>query len=270
MSAAAQEVLLSHVNKDVKLTTFLGRIQLPINFSAVLFRHLKKAIALTTERRYGKDLVGFLGSPFSFQRTQTIQQLASSTQKCLIAGLLPTSAASLNQISLDSRAPFDTAERYGTSKRLSSTMAADGTRGSNHVRFSPELAFAGPSFRTIKPRLLSCGTKEPIDVRVGEEIFGCCQAPLIRLLPQVLRVSQPIRVMSEEKTASRHNSTSIYAQNPSETMARYRTRATFVCQHQSRPSPRSYPGREVPLVGQLIESIGACRCHWEQRHDEDL
>jgi hypothetical protein len=214
MSAAAQEVLLSHVNKDVKLTTFLGRIQLPMNFSAVLFRHLKKAIALTTERRYGKDLVGFLGSPFSFQRTQTIQQLASSTQKCRIAGLLPTSAASLNQISLDSRAPFDTAERYGTSKRLSSTMAADGTRGSNHVRFSPELAFAGPSFRTIKPRLLSCGTKEPIDVRVGEEIFGCCQAPLIRLLPQVLRVSQPIRVMGEEKTASRHNSTSILRTEP--------------------------------------------------------
>jgi hypothetical protein len=43
MSAAAQEVLLSHVNKDVKLTTFLGRIQLPIHFSAVLFRHLKKS-----------------------------------------------------------------------------------------------------------------------------------------------------------------------------------------------------------------------------------
>jgi hypothetical protein len=127
MSAAAQEVLLSHVNKDVKLTTFLGRIQLPMNFSAVLFRHLKKAIALLTERRYGKDLVGFLGSPFSFQRTQTIQQLASSTQKCRISGLLPTSAASLNQDSLDSRAPFETAERYGTSKRLSSTMAADGT-----------------------------------------------------------------------------------------------------------------------------------------------
>jgi hypothetical protein len=51
-------------------------------------------------------------------------------------------------------------------------------------------------------------------VRVGEEIFGCCQAPLIRLLPQVLRVSQPIRVMGEEKTASRHNSTSILRTEP--------------------------------------------------------
>jgi hypothetical protein len=61
-----------------------------------------------------------------------------------------------------------------------------------------------------------------------------------------------------------------YAQNPSETMARYRTRATLVCQDQSRPSPRSPPAREVPPVDQLIESIGSSRCHWEQRRDEDL
>jgi hypothetical protein len=43
LCAAAQEVLLSHANEDVKLTTSLGRIQLPMNFPAVLFRHLKES-----------------------------------------------------------------------------------------------------------------------------------------------------------------------------------------------------------------------------------
>ncbi len=196
---AAREVLLSYVKKDVNLSTYPGGIQLPMN----LFRrsHPTSAMKLSLSQQSGDSARTSLDSSKSLPRSSGHKRsnspprpesiLTSGKKKRRMSGLSPSSAASLNRDSLDSRASVET-ERSGSTLGMSQT--ADGTKRNSRVHFSPELVQTRRSGRLSRDST-SLASKESNDDSAGGETSPVAKS-------QSFAGSPPGQssVMSEEKT----------------------------------------------------------------------